>query len=170
MDERRMRSPGIAFLISQLGGLASREWTTRLAREGLEPREVMLFRFVALAEGRSQSEVSRAIGLPASRIVALVDRLEERGWIERRPGSRDRRSHALHVTPTGQAIIEKVMAISAQFEADLSRGLDPAEQATLKELLGRIASGQGLAEGVHPGFSDASADQVGHEPSPADTG
>jgi hypothetical protein len=54
-------------------------WSKRLAAIGLEPREVVLFRFVALAEGRSQQDVTGAIGLPASRIVALVDGLEGRG-------------------------------------------------------------------------------------------
>ena len=68
--------PGIGFLLSQLGGQSSKRWTERLDQLGLEPREVMVFRFVAMAEGRSQTEIARAIGLPASRIVALVDRLE----------------------------------------------------------------------------------------------
>ena len=83
-ERRAPACPGIAFLLSQLGGQSSRAWKLRLATLGLEPREVMLFRFVALAEGRSQREVAAAIGLPASRIVALVDRLERQGWVERR--------------------------------------------------------------------------------------
>src|SRR5215213_8203626 len=98
MADERIRAPGIAFLLSQLGGHSSRVWTARLAAMGLEPREVMLFRFVALAEGHSQREVAAAIGLPASRIVGLVDRLEERGWIERRLSRLDRRTRSLHVT------------------------------------------------------------------------
>jgi DNA-binding MarR family transcriptional regulator len=166
MDERRLRTPGVAFLLSQLGGLAQREWTARVARLGLEPREVMLFRFVALADGHSQREVARAIGLPASRVVALVDRLETRGWVERRRASADRRTRTLHVTPAGRAILAEVMTTSAAFEADMTIGLDDAERTRLIELLTRIATAQGLTAGVHPGFADPRADQAGHGGAP----
>ena len=152
------RRPGLAFLLSQLGGLSSREWSIRLAAEGLEPREVMLFRFVAQAEGRSQREVAGAIGLPASRIVGLVDRLEARGWLERRTSARDRRSHALHVTDAGRAVLDRVAAVSRAHEDAFGRGLTPAERATAIELLGRIAAAQGLIAGVHPGFADPRAE------------
>jgi DNA-binding MarR family transcriptional regulator len=152
------RSPGIAFLLSQLGGHAARAWTTRLARLGLEPREVMLFRFVALSEGHSQRDVAAAIGLPASRIVGLVDHLESQGWIERRSSASDRRTHALHVTPTGRAVLERVQAASRDHERELIAGLSSEQQATLEELLTNVARRQGLIDGVHPGFADPGAD------------
>jgi DNA-binding MarR family transcriptional regulator len=166
MTRQPMPRPGIGFLLSQLGGQSSKRWSERLDRLGLEPREVMLFRFVALAEGRSQSEVARAIGLPASRIVALVDRLEKRGWVERRVSADDRRSHALHVTPSGRALIDQLAAISAEHEADLAQGLTADDQATLLELLGLVAEAQGLIVGVHPGFADPRAHQSGMDEEP----
>jgi DNA-binding MarR family transcriptional regulator len=157
MTRVRVQRPGIAFLLSQLGGQSSKRWTERLAPLGLEPREVMLFRFVALAEGRSQREVAQAIGLPASRIVGLVDRLEQRGWVERRQSSDDRRTHALHVTASGRALLERLATLSSEHENELTAGLGPADQAALADLLGRIAATQGLAVGVHPGFADERA-------------
>jgi DNA-binding MarR family transcriptional regulator len=163
MTDDRSRSPGIAFLLSQLGGHASRAWTNRLARLGLEPREVMLFRFVALAEGRSQRDVATAIGLPASRIVGLVDRLEAQGWVERRSSATDRRTHALHVTAAGRKVLDRVGAVSREHEAELTAGLDPAERTVLMGLLDRVARGQGLLEGVHPGFADPAADPARHD-------
>jgi DNA-binding MarR family transcriptional regulator len=158
MSDDRRQSPGIAFLLSQLGGQSSRAWKLRLAKLGLEPREVMLFRFVALAEGRSQREVAAAIGLPASRIVALVDRLERLGWVERRSRATDRRTHALHVTDAGRAILEQIRVASIEHEADLTAGLEPAERAALLAGLNRIAASQGLIAGVHPGFADKAAE------------
>lgn len=160
MNDRRVRIPGAAFLLSQLGGHSSRVWKARLAKIGLEPREVMLFRHVALSEGRSQRELALAIGLPASRLVALVDRLEARGWIERRTSARDRRARALHLTPVGREALGRIMAVSAEHEADLTRGLEPERRAALTELLLQLAAAQGLVRGVHPGFSDTDADQT----------
>jgi DNA-binding MarR family transcriptional regulator len=155
-----VRNLGAAFLLSQLGGQSARLWTERLARIGLEPREVMLFRVVATTEGRSQQDVARAIGLPASRIVALVDRLEGQGWLERRTSPKDRRTRALHLTAKGRAALDRIMTISAEHEADLTRGLGPTERDELVGLLRRLATTQGLVEGVHPGFGDPDADQT----------
>jgi DNA-binding MarR family transcriptional regulator len=154
----RVRSPGAAFLVAQLGGHSSQVWTARLTKIGLDPREVMLFRHVALAEGGTQRAVADAIGLPASRIVAVVDRLEAKGWIERRTSPSDRRARALHLTRKGRAVLEKILKVSAEHEADLTRGLSAAERKRLIELLQRVAEGQGLVEGVHPGFADPRAD------------
>jgi DNA-binding MarR family transcriptional regulator len=120
----------------------------------------MLFRFVAITDGRSQQEVARAIGLPASRIVGLVDRLEGQGWLERRTSANDRRTRALHLTAKGRAMLRRIMTISAEHEADLTRGLGPAERDELIGLLRRLATTQGLIEGVHPGFADPDADQT----------
>lgn len=160
MNNERVRVPGAAFLLSQLGGHSSRVWKARLEKIGLEPREVMLFRHVALSEGRSQRELALAIGLPASRLVALVDHLQARGWVERRVGARDRRAHALHLTPSGRKMLDRLMAVSAEHEKELMSGLEPGQRSALTELLLRVATTQGLLMGVHPGFSDVEADQT----------
>ena len=160
MDEDRIRAPGAAFLLAQLGGHSTRLWAARLEKIGLEPREVMLFRFVALSEGRSQREVAKAIGLPESRIVGLVDRLESEGWIERRMEASDRRMRALHLTSKGRQTLNRIMQVSAEHEAELTQGLTAAEKSRLIGLLHKAAAYQGLIEGVHPGFADPRADQT----------
>jgi DNA-binding MarR family transcriptional regulator len=161
VNEQRVRSPGAALLLSQLGAHSSRLWVERLAKSGLDAREVMLFRHVALSEGRSQRAVALAVGLPASRIVAIVDRLEARGWVERRTNPGDRRAHALHVTAEGHATLARIMAISAEHESDLTVGLNAQERETVVGLLHRVALNQGLVEGVHPNFVGELADPAG---------
>ena len=54
---------------------------------GIDPREFLLMRFVAASEGQSQQALAERLGVPASRMVALVDRLEEAGLVERRPNA-----------------------------------------------------------------------------------
>jgi DNA-binding MarR family transcriptional regulator len=157
-DAKRTRAPGIAFLLSQLGGHSSRQWTTRLAAIGLEPREVMLFRHVALSEGRSQQELAAAIGLPPSRIVGLVDRLEAKGWIERRTLGADRRRRELYLTGSGREVLGSILDVSREHEKALTSSLGRAERDRLLDLLERVAAAAGLIDGVHPGFADPRAD------------
>jgi DNA-binding MarR family transcriptional regulator len=156
---RPSRVPGAAFLLSQLGGQSARAWAARLAAIGMEPREVMLFRHVARSEGRSQQELATSIGLPPSRIVGLVDRLEAKGWVERRTRGADRRRRELHTTALGRSTLEAIMKVAAEHEAAMTRALDTEERELLIGLLDKIAAAEGLIEGVHPGFADPDADQ-----------
>jgi DNA-binding MarR family transcriptional regulator len=150
----RLRVPGVAFLLSQLGYHSSRLWQGRLAPLGLDPRHVMLLRHVAIAEGRSQQALGEVLQIPPSRMVALVDALEQRGLLRRRPDPGDRRVRTLHLTRDGRRLLDKVMEISLEHERQLCKGLQPAEREQLITLLSRLAAEQGLGEGVHPGAAD----------------
>jgi DNA-binding MarR family transcriptional regulator len=144
--------PGAAFLLSQLGIYASRLWAQRIQKLGLDPRHVMLLGVVAAGEGRSQQALGEQIQRPPSRMVAFVDELENRRLVERRSAPDDRRVRAIHVTDEGLKILDEVMRVSAEFEAEICAGLTKEEQERLIELLSRIVTEQGLAPGVHPGI------------------
>jgi DNA-binding MarR family transcriptional regulator len=150
----QLRVPGVAFLLSQLGYHSSRRWKARLAPLGLDPRHVMLLRRLAADEGRSQQALGDALQIPPSRMVALVDALEQRGLVMRQPSPNDRRVRTLHLTQEGRRLLGKVMEISLEHEQQFCRGLRPAEREQLITLLNRLAAGHGLAEGVHPGAAD----------------
>jgi DNA-binding MarR family transcriptional regulator len=92
----------------------------------------------------------------ASRLVAVIDDLEERGFIERQPSNTDRRLYALHMTKSGKEQISAIGAIAREHGRDLLDGLSNDERLTLTTLLERVAKNQGLQEGVHPGYRNLS--------------
>jgi DNA-binding MarR family transcriptional regulator len=147
--------PGAAYLLSQVGIHSSRLWSERLRPLGVDARQVLLLRHIAAEQGRSQQALGRALDVPASRIVALVDELEERGLVERRRDQNDRRVHALFLTRKGKGVLKKVSEISREHEKQLCAGLGADERDQLIDLLGKVAAQQGLAVGSHPGFGDS---------------
>lgn len=159
MDDRKRTTrdrrivPGAAFLLSQLGIHASRLWGERMAAVGLDPRHAALLRLVAAREGKSQQALGDQMRLPPSRIVSLVDELEEQGLLERRADLNDRRVRALYLTDAGRKTLDKLMHVSADFEAQMCAGLKAPEREQLIVLLNRIVERQGLAPGVHPGLA-----------------
>ena len=153
--DARMRVPGAAFLLSQLGFHSATVWKERLAPLGVDPRQAMLLRHVAASAGQSQQALGRAMRIPASRMVALVDELERRGLLERRASPGDRRAHALFLTAAGGALLGEIRKVSAEHEARFSAGLTQAERRRLIALLSKVAAEQGLATGVHPGAGEA---------------
>jgi DNA-binding MarR family transcriptional regulator len=118
---------------------------------GLEQRQAGMLLRLAANQGRSQQAIAEMIGVNATRMVFLVDELEKLGLVERRRNPADRRSHALYLTSTGTAIVDRVRAIAAEHEAALSAGLTAREREQLIGLLRRIAAEQGLPPGGMPG-------------------
>jgi DNA-binding MarR family transcriptional regulator len=87
-----------------------------------------------------------------SRVVAYVDELEDRGYVERRRNPDDRRLHALHLTASGKKVITKIGELGRQHDRLLTAGLDTQQRDILHQLLATIAEHQGLTPHVHPGF------------------
>jgi DNA-binding MarR family transcriptional regulator len=144
--------PPSAFLLTQIGTHAAQGFAARVAELDLTPPQAGLLRAVATGPGRSQQELARHLGTPATRLVALVDGLEARGLLERRRNPADRRLHALHLTDAGTALLRRLGTVAREHDDAVLDGLDAAERAQLHALLERVARARGLTEGVHPGY------------------
>jgi DNA-binding MarR family transcriptional regulator len=162
-DELRMEEPAadtpprsVGFLISQLGFVSSKRFMEALEPLGIDPREFLLLRFVAASEGQSQQALSERLSIPASRMVALVDHLEEAGFLERRPDPEDRRVRGLHLTRKGRSVLERAGKIAIDYETRLCAGINREERELLIDLLQKLQEGQTVLRGVHPGMGEDS--------------
>jgi DNA-binding MarR family transcriptional regulator len=142
----------VGFLLSQLGFVGSRGFSRALEPIGIDPREFLLLRFVAVSEGQSQQALAERLAVPPSRMVALVDHLEETGLIERRPDPEDRRVRGLHLTRKGRTTLQRAFKIALDFEQRLCAGLSRDEREQLIDLLQKLQAGQVELRGVHPGL------------------
>lgn len=150
------RAPStLAFLLSQVGIHASRQFAERIATVDLNPPLFRVLNLVDAAEGQSQQAIGAAIEVPASRMVALVDELEQRGLVERRPNPDDRRVRALYLTRKGRQTLSRGRKIAAEHEKDLTEGLGSADRKRLLDLLQKMVDQQAIGHGVHPGLSGA---------------
>jgi DNA-binding MarR family transcriptional regulator len=150
--ERAPRSVG--FLISQLGFFSSRRFTEALEPLGIGPRDFLLMRFVDASDGQSQHALAERLGIPPSRMVALVDRLEEMGLVERRADPEDRRVRGLFLTRKGRSLLEKAGKIAIDYETQLCAGINREEREQLIDLLQRLQVTQTDLRGVHPGMGE----------------
>ena len=147
----------LAFLLSQVGIHASRRFAERIAAVDLNPPLFRVLNLVAAAEGQSQQAIGAAIEIPPSRMVALVDELEQRGLVERRPKPEDRRVRALFLTAKGKRCLERGRKIAAEHEKELTKGMNATDRKLLISMLQQIVDQQALGKGVHPGMSEKDA-------------
>jgi DNA-binding MarR family transcriptional regulator len=141
-----------AFLLSQLGAHASSLFLAHAAELDLTGPQIGVLRAIADDPGASQQALAQRLDILPSRVVALLDDLEDRGLIRRERHPSDRRSHALRMTSTGEQVREKLRVLGNEHNDRLLDVLSDEERATLTELLAKVAAAQGLRPGVHPGF------------------
>jgi DNA-binding MarR family transcriptional regulator len=144
--------PGSAFLLAQLGAYAASRFAERIAEIDLTPPQTGLLRAIAAQPGRSQQALATLLGTPPSRLVTLVDGLDERGFVERRRNPDDRRLHALHLTEEGEKLLRRIGALARTHDEAICGTLEPEERDTLRALLAKLAAEHGLTPGVHPGY------------------
>ncbi len=159
VDERGERSSspasefrpfaGVGFTLSSLGFAVSRRFRQTLAPLTLEPREFALLRAVLDAEGESQNWIAERLQIPPSRMVAVVDALEQRGLLERRQNPTDRRARALYLTQPGRELLGEAMSLALEYERGLAAELSAAEREQLLDMLSRVAAAIDLPPGVH---------------------
>jgi DNA-binding MarR family transcriptional regulator len=142
---------GLGRLLVQLGFLAARRFGELLAPLGLEPRQAGLLLGLAAHEGTSQQALAELTGLNPTRMVFLVDELEQRGMVERRRNPADRRSHALYLTERGRDTLRQTQQVVAADERSLGASLTEAEHTQLVGLLRKVAAEQGVSPDSLPG-------------------
>ena len=107
-----------------------------------------------LAQGPlSLSELAAAVSVDAPYATLIVDNLEERGLVERRPDPADRRRKLVALTPEGKEAAQRVLRIKREPPPGFVN-LSAAELDTLEELMRRLASGRPGPEGERPGRRD----------------
>ena len=140
---------GVAFMLSSLGYAISRGFHDALEPLELEPGEFALLRAVSTNEGEAQNALAERLHISPSWMVAIVDDLESRELLERKPHARDRRIRNLHLTPAGKKVLRKALQQAQKFDRQVAAPLDEAELRQLLELLERVAAGIDLQPGAH---------------------
>jgi DNA-binding MarR family transcriptional regulator len=137
-----------AFLLSSLGFAVSRHFHEVLAPLELEPGEFALLRAVSTSDGEPQNALAERLHISPSWMVAIVDELERRELLERRPHARDRRMRNLHLTAAGKKLLKQAERRAQQFDRRVSDPLTEAELDQLLDLLQRVAAGLDLRPGA----------------------
>ena len=96
----------------------------------------------------SQKQLSAQVHIDPRNLVAILDTLEERKFIERTPNPQDRRSYGITLTPSGADLARELRAAGAELENDFFASLTQAEQDALHQLLLKLYRGiEGIEDG-----------------------
>jgi DNA-binding MarR family transcriptional regulator len=109
----------------------------------LRPVEFSLL-VLLLANGQAApKQIGRVLRLPAPHVTTLVNKLVERGLVERGRDPHDGRAVCVTLSAPGQVLAEQLRDVSLTMESSVQAVLTPAERTTLKRLLQKLARAPG---------------------------
>ena len=115
-------------------------YETRLAPLELNLSQASLLGFLKDSGPLTQTQLAASLGLGRAATGAIIDALERRELVERRPNPKDRRVWLVATTPKGAELAEPVLEIDRALRGDLRSGISRRERQQLAELLVRLQS------------------------------
>jgi DNA-binding MarR family transcriptional regulator len=102
---------------------------------GVTPVQYAALQVVSNQPGIDQRTLARNIALDTSTTGGVVDRLEARGWLERRTSPEDRRARQLFLTPAGDEALAETIPAMLRAQEQILAPLTERQRAEFMRLL-----------------------------------
>ena len=110
----------------------------RARAHGMTRAQWMILVRLERQPGMSQNELAALIEVEPITVARLVDRLEARGMVERRPDPADRRIWRLHLKPEAQPMLKEIAKARAELNAMMIADISPSDLETVIDCLLRM--------------------------------
>ena len=94
--------------------------------------------YLARNEGINQAGLADLLEIRPMTLVRQIDRMQEAGWIERRPDPSDRRARRLYLTDKARPILGRIWDVASETQDQVLGALSPDEAERLIDLLRRV--------------------------------
>jgi DNA-binding MarR family transcriptional regulator len=107
----------------------------RLQSYGLTIEQMLVLKHLDVADGMPQSVLCDMAGKSPANVTRILDRLEKKKSIVRRPNPNDRRSSLVYLTGEGENIRDEVVDLFMGLRFELVEGIEPDKQQVAIEVL-----------------------------------
>jgi DNA-binding MarR family transcriptional regulator len=125
----------LGYLLRRAQGAMHRDFLTAVSDFGLTQKQAAALWLIQANSGVSQVEVAAALGMDRATMMAVTDRLDDRGYVIRKRSSTDRRRQQLYLTPAGQTTLRKCKARIGEHEEKFRALFTASELAAFLEAL-----------------------------------
>lgn len=134
------RDDHFGWLTADIARLMRTVFDRRVRDLGLTRAQWLALTRLDRRPGASQSELADMMEIEKAPAGRIVDRLEEKGWVERRAEPTDRRVNRIYLTDRGQRVHAAIRPIAEATVNDALVGISASDRARLNELMTRIKS------------------------------
>ena len=126
------------FLVNDVARLFGRRFSHNGSRLGLTRAQCRTLGYLARNEGINQAGLADVLEIRPMTLVRQIDRMEDAGWIERRPDPADRRARRLYLTAKARPILGSILDVANETTGEALVRLTPADSKQLIDLLRRV--------------------------------
>ena len=126
------------FLVHDVSRLMRVAFDRRGRELGLTRSQWWVLTALYAMDGVPQSELADYMDVEKATLGRLIDRLEEKGWVERRPDAIDRRVKRLFLTARVQSLMRALRAVAADLRHGALAGLTTEEHEAFVNALLKV--------------------------------
>jgi len=123
------------FLLARVGIGFKTQALAKLEEWGFDPYDYSVLAILAEGAREAQATLADTLGLDPSRVVAVLDSLEQRKLVERQRDPHDRRRHVVSITPSGKRQLSRLRTTMKELEDEFFAPLDAETRERLHDLL-----------------------------------
>lgn len=109
-----------------------------MAVYGLKPVEFSVLSLISHNPGITSRQLCSTLNIQPPNLVGMINQLQRRELITRRPHPHDGRAMGLHLTPAGRKLVKQAELTASELEETATARLSASERKTLMQLLQKI--------------------------------
>ncbi|MAM67895.1 MAG: transcriptional regulator [Rhodospirillaceae bacterium] len=136
--DRQSQIDPIGYLIGDVSRMIRTVYDRRVEPLGLTRAQWRVMTRLNRLESCTQTELATALEVEKPTLGKLIERLEVKGWVDRRADPNDARSKRLYLTPAARPVLADMHKEAEDVVAGIFAGLDGEEAARLHAMLDHI--------------------------------
>jgi DNA-binding MarR family transcriptional regulator len=128
----------LGFLVHDVARLWRKRFEQRAKALGLTRAQWQALAHLKFHQGINQSGLAEILEIEPITVARLIDRMEEAGWVERRPDPADRRAYRLYMTARAQGVLDAMRELGDAVRGEALSGFGRDEQTAVFDLMSRI--------------------------------
>src|ERR1051326_561357 len=125
----------LLIVLHDVARLLRTRFDQRARARGMTRAQWVILARLSRQPGISQNDLAGICEVEPITVGRLIDRLEARGFVERRPDPADRRVNRLHLLPAAQPILEEITSYRHALGEEIMDGLDERARAAVVDAL-----------------------------------
>mgnify|MGYP001328640118 CR=1 FL=1 len=135
MTTPRALDNDLLFLVYDVAQLIRRHADAKARTRGMTRAQWAVLARLERQPGITQNDLAQLTDVEPITVGRLIDKLEESGFVERKPDPKDRRIWRLSVTPKSAPVLKEIAAFRTALNKELSDGVPPERVSQLVESL-----------------------------------
>ncbi len=129
----------LGYWLRRVSNHVSGAFAQALEAKNASVAEWVVIWHIGAQPGITPGEIAGALDLTRGGVSKIIDKLETKNWITRSTKPEDSRVQLLSLTRSGTRILPQLAKIADENDQAFFAVLDPAESATLRRLLAKLA-------------------------------